>query len=1033
MIGHIGFEPLARDSSRYARAILGGRTAATPALEVAVRQVGSPRSVVTRMSSPIFVGREDQLAELRRAWALAGAGSGQLRLVFGEAGIGKSRLVAKFLKEVGGTGAVLRGRCLDVGEEILPFGPIAEILRDLLPELLRAGDDGAIDFATLAPLASLSPLAQRADPSRGGVEEPRDEPLGQTRLFNAVGSALVAAARRRPRCVAIEDAHWLDAASRDLIRFLAHVLRDAPILVLLTVRDDDLRRAAETSRSLGELAREPHAGRIDLPRFDVEEVAQQLGGILGRPPQPRFVAAVHDRSGGNPFFTEEIVALDIATGSQVPPSLRDLLLSRLASLDAETRALIDAAAVGGRWVPDAALRLVADLPRTEFDRALRTAMAEHFLAHEDRPEASGLAFRHALVRDAVVDDLLPTTRRDLHAAWAAAFDAALPASAATAEHWDRAGDAERARAAYVRAADAAETVHAYGDVLRLRERALALLPAALRGSLGEAEELARVAGVAESSGDRGRAIEALDAALAIVRGDVTAEGRSIAIRLNRQLAELAIMSGARDRATAAMNLALELVRSGDNPADAGELLASHAMQLQLMGATEEARAAAEEALATATGADAARVVLRARHELAICDFLEDMTRGDEDLQALTREAVRAGHRDIALHLQIDSAWALVQAGRFEEADAANEAARELGRELGLEGMLFSALTQNGIDINHALGRWPAIEPLIESLERSARGFTARIHAASHRFAQGRVAEAVELARSGASILDHEGPPGYRGDWALATTIVARSESRWLDAVDAVEAVGPLPTEVSLEAELRLVAIECLVAASGGQHRGRVTAIADRARPHLDRLRELADEPGLGGSPVAAAHLATAIALAAELSGDKVGQPDRWAAAADAWERLPWVHRVAYCRYREAEARLLAGNARRTAEVALREAHAIAVELGARPLREEIEGLARRARIELEPEPEIAGAAAGQAPAPPTPADPHGLTEREREVLDLLVAGRTNREIGEALFISPKTAGVHVSNILGKLGAVNRVEAASITHRLRLLG
>jgi DNA-binding CsgD family transcriptional regulator/tetratricopeptide (TPR) repeat protein len=659
-------------------------------------------------------------------------------------------------------------------------------------------------------------------------------------------------------------------------------------------------------------------------------------------------------------------------------------------------------------------------------------MAEHFLAPEVRPEASGLAFRHALVRDAVVDDLLPTTRRDLHAAWAAALDAALPPSAATAEHWDRAGDVERARAAYLRAADAAETVHAYGDVLRLRERALVLLPAALRGNRIEAEELARVAGVAESSGDRVRAIEALDAAVAIVRGDATPEGRSIEIRLNRQLAELAMMSGARDRAAAAMDVALELVRSGDNPADAGELLASHAMQLQLMGATEEARAAAEQALATATGAGADRVILRARHELAICDFLGDMTRGDEDLQALAREATRAGHRDIALHLQIDSAWALVQAGRFEEADAANEAARRLGRELGLEGMLFSALTQNGIEINHVLGRWPAIEPLIESLERSARGFTARIHAASHRLAQGRFAEAIELARSGASIFDHEVPPGYRAERALAGTIAARAESRWLDAVDAVEAAGPLPTEISLESELRLVAIECLAAAAGGQPAGRVAAITERAEAHLDRLRELADGRS-GGSPVAAAHLATASALAAELASDRVGLPDRWAAAANAWQRLSWVHRVAWCRYREAEARLVAGDARRTAEVALREAHAIAVELEARPLREEIEGLARRARLDLGPGPEIAAAAAGQVPAPPTPADPHGLTEREREVLGLLVAGRTNREIGEALFISPKTAGVHVSNILGKLGAVNRVEAASIAHRLHLLG
>jgi DNA-binding CsgD family transcriptional regulator len=172
------------------------------------------------------------------------------------------------------------------------------------------------------------------------------------------------------------------------------------------------------------------------------------------------------------------------------------------------------------------------------------------------------------------------------------------------------------------------------------------------------------------------------------------------------------------------------------------------------------------------------------------------------------------------------------------------------------------------------------------------------------------------------------------------------------------------------------------------------------------------------------------AIARPLLGDGPDEPAAWVAAAAAWQETGWLDRVATCRLHEAEARLASGESRRAAEIPLREARDIATRVGAAPLLAEIEALARRARIELEGVP---AQALEPSPAVAAPADPHGLTERERELLGLLVEGRTNREIGEVLFISPKTAGVHVSNILGKLGAANRVEAASIAHRLHLLG
>jgi DNA-binding CsgD family transcriptional regulator len=157
-------------------------------------------------------------------------------------------------------------------------------------------------------------------------------------------------------------------------------------------------------------------------------------------------------------------------------------------------------------------------------------------------------------------------------------------------------------------------------------------------------------------------------------------------------------------------------------------------------------------------------------------------------------------------------------------------------------------------------------------------------------------------------------------------------------------------------------------------------------------------------------------------------PDLWAAAAKAWQRLGEPYPTAYARWREAEALLLGGLACEQVEPSLRAAHATASELGAAPLRAEIEALARRGRLNLGTD----AATPTPAPAPPSPLDRLGLTAREQEVLALVAIGRTNRQIAQTLFISPKTATVHVSNILGKLGVRSRVEAATIAHRLGIV-
>lgn len=184
-----------------------------------------------------------------------------------------------------------------------------------------------------------------------------------------------------------------------------------------------------------------------------------------------------------------------------------------------------------------------------------------------------------------------------------------------------------------------------------------------------------------------------------------------------------------------------------------------------------------------------------------------------------------------------------------------------------------------------------------------------------------------------------------------------------------------------------------------------------------------DQPAF--APLAGASLSLGSAEFSRLEGRS--EPTTWAQAADAWQGLEMRYAEAYARFRQAEAVLQRNQSRHKAHAALHRAYQLAVGLGASPLLKEVRELARRSRLELDESSEVPEAKAV------VPVHSYGLTPREREVLEGLASGQTNRQIAEQLFISEKTASVHVSNILRKLSAASRTEAAAIAYRLNLVG
>jgi DNA-binding CsgD family transcriptional regulator len=956
--------------------------------------------------SPVLVGRETELAALMAALDSAIAGETAVVLLGGEAGVGKTRLVGEAAERARDAGArILIGTCVELGGEGLPFTPLADALRSLMRDTHPEQLDAFVGPAR----PGLARLLPELDPERA----PGSAPLGgggTDRLLELVLGVIERIAADAPLMLVIEDLHWGDRSTLDLVALLVRALRAARVLVVVSFRSDELHRGHPLRPLLTGWERVRSVRRIELARFSAEEVAGQLEGILGTRPPRHLVELVYERSEGNAFLVEEILEA-VQSGAdrdQLPLSLRDVLLARAERLSPPTQGLLRVAAAGGRSVPDRLLAAVAGLSEPELDSALREAV-EHHLLVVDESGRGGYVFRHTLTRDAIYADALPRERARIHAAYANALsaDPGLAGSDATvaaalALHWSAAHDVPRALPACVEAARLAAP-YAPAEALRHLERALEMWPsvpdAAERCGIDVVELLHRAGLAAYGAGALDRSIALLDEALGELGPAADPERRAL---LLESRAQALLDLGRTHESTAALELAASLLPAEPPTVARAVVLASLAIRRNIEGDYEAATAVAELAVAAAQAAGAREQEPNARITLGIARaYVGDSEEG----LALVRQGLELAEADgdlaTAVRGLLNEADQLDMLSRYEEAAGAARRGLDLARHAGLErGTLGVYLTQNLCESLFHLGRWDEAERMLtDAADARPAGYLAGLLLQLRgliRALAGRYDDAAEDIRA-ASRLNLEAVD-YQfelpGEFGRAELARVRGD---LDAAREHVRLALDVAESMVRYRWPLVWLGRRLEAEAPEPDAERVAV-------LGALAETLPTP----TPAARAYRELAAAEADRPSGD-------WTAATEACRELGDPYLLAYALLREAQAACGRGD-RDGAASSLRESVRLATTMGAEPLLEEARSLARRARIRID------------EGDPETGIEGFGLTEREREVLELLADGRSNPQIAEALFISRKTASAHVSNIIGKLGVASRGEAAALAHR-----
>ena len=992
--------------------------------------------MVLQVSAGRMVGRDDELGRLLALLDDAEAGRSVAALVSGDAGVGKSRLIREVAQLAAGRGfTVLSGQCAELGDSV-PYLPLADALR------------GAAQATGVRDALSSRPALSRLLPDSGDGR-PADEDrsgLARQQMFGAVLGLLTELAAAAPVLLVLEDLHWADASTRDLVTFLSRMLHRERVALIGTYRTDDLHRRHPLRPVVAELQRLPGVISVDLAPLDSSALAEHLTAAAPGRLDATELNDIMARAEGNAYYAEELLAASVSgypgDRNALPAGLAALLLSRVEQLSDATQRVLRAAAVAGRKADDELVRAASGLEVAEYEGAVREAVT-HQLLVPDGPE--GYVFRHALLREAVYADLLPGERTRLHATMSSLLSErqrlTVPGTAAElAQHCLASHDIPGAFAASVRAGEEAEHLGAPAEAHRHFDQALALWERVIepektagmaRGKLGLLS-----ADNAADSGDIERAVHLLrrlrQALAAQAGNDDGPQDVSLASRIGERLAFFLNQLDDPKARAEAVEVARATVEA--TPADPPTWQRARAMSTYANSLlTEVDFTAAKEwaslALTAARDADAPWVQADALVTLGFISNREG--RNDEAITLLT-DAHKQAREAKVLGVELRAAYHLARA-HLERGDLT------IGAEVAYEGTQRASQTglgmaPFGLDLQHlhfqchfADGEW-------DHAQEIADGFGVRVTNIGEAYLSS-MALFIDVARGNPAVAERRawiepfwlmhGFDGFTARGVLAEhalwqgdTERALTEARAAIEVTVIPLWGYSPSVIRPAAvALSARADRALLARASGDDdlAAAELAAADELRTIARQGAVFPRRPKFILGPEGRGWLARAEAEYRRASGEN--DPQAWQTVLEEFGPA-YVYEIARTQWRLAEALAEAGRRDEAADHWRQAAHT-ADTLKARPLRRALDDLARRARIgTAEPRPD------GKVLA--------SLTAREREVLRLIAAGRSNREIASVLFIAPKTASVHVSNILGKLGAASRTEAAAIAHREGLI-
>ncbi|MFC7619683.1 AAA family ATPase [Microlunatus sp. GCM10028923] len=938
-----------------------------------------------------MVGREPQLEELQRLYGAAAGGSSRLILVGGDTGGGKTTLVHAFASRLAGADvAVELTECVPL--EGLAYAPISQLLRRMIDV---HGADRVLAWAG-ASRGGLSALLPDL------VATPVAPETLRLQLYEAVAHVIEQASRVRPLVLIIEDLHWADQSTRQLLGFLTRALVDAPVLMIMTFRRDELTRRHPVRTFLAEIGRLPQVRRIELPRLNRDEVAELLINLIGRDPDQAMIDLILQRSEGVPYFIEELVRSSQDGRDCLPDSLRDALELRIQALSDETQAVLRIAAIGGIRVDHALLegvvRVSGRTTAAELDDALREATDAQLL----RTDETGYVFSHALLQETISEDVLPGQRARLHANYATVLEAMteLPERIRLTEiarHWFGAHDQKLAFSWALRAARtddvaAHESLLMYDRVLELWDQVAE--PEAIAGA--RTSVLQAAAEQALAAVEPERALALINESLAESAAD-DHEGTAARLMIKARLLATVIRPGS----VAAARQAMALVPAEPPTPLRAEVLNRLAMDLMLeQGDRTEGLAVAREL-----------IDLSRRLELPVLESHGHNTvgcllvaAGEEEAglaELALAEPLARGDASTMIRYYINGSDTEYWSGRYRAAAATARAGMDAALGLGLDRTMGAMLAGNAAWPLIALGNWAEAGRVVDAALRLVPPAKHRTHLRMIRgwltLWSGDVAAAEQVLAEFRSMITEDLTSPQYGMLALGLELWL---GRWTDDPErAWRATGQVlrnwdRLHGAMVFEPLAVAAWAARLLDGGSGE-RVEVVRDRLRHSLPMTIRGYWEP----------------VIEAELEGTVETWRRAWTATAAS--SAPVVIRP-YVGLQLA--RVLADAGTSDADV-ITEATTAATALGSGLLVGALREAGRRAG--LVPTDENA--------APAGPLD--GLTPREREVLTLVAKGRTNGEIARELVISTKTASVHVSNILTKFGVTNRGEAAALAHQL----